>query len=200
MLTRYSLRTGVLALIALAPSIAWANTGIGPTNSFLFGVMHPISGLDHVLAMTLVGLFAYRIGGRALWLVPVSFVTLMLLGGILGFIGATVPFVEAGIALSVVVLGAAVAFSLSVPVAAGMALVGLFAIFHGHAHGSEVPDDAGGLGYGLGFMLATALLHAAGIGMGVLISRLDARAGRFVSRAAGGFATIIGAILLTQAV
>ena len=119
-----------LALIAatLAPSVAFAHTGVGGTGGFVRGFAHPIGGLDHVLAMVLVGVFAWQLGGRALWLVPAAFVGVMALGGILGVAGMAVPFVEVGIALSVVVLGAAVAFGVRAPVDAAMVLVGLFAL------------------------------------------------------------------------
>ncbi len=138
---------------------------------FVHGFVHPVTGIDHVLAMVAVGLFAANLGGRALWAVPLSFVSVMAVGGALGIAGIGVPFVEAGIAISVIVLGVAVALQWKWPVAAAMALVGIFAIFHGHAHGAEMPVDASGLEYGLGFMLATALLHVVGIGLGIGMAR-----------------------------
>ena len=101
----------------------------------MHGFMHPLGGLDHQLAMILVGIFAYQLAGRALWLVPLTFVGIMAVGGFLGIAGVPVPFIEIGIALSVIVLGAIVAFGVKVPVAVAMGIVGLFAIFHGHAHG-----------------------------------------------------------------
>lgn len=153
--------------LALSASMAEAHTGVGGTAGLAHGFVHPFSGLDHILAMVAVGLFAANLGGRALWLVPASFVGMMAVGGVLGITGITVPFVEIGIALSVVVLGAAVALNWNLPVAAAMALVGFFAIFHGHAHGAEMPSDASGFSYAIGFMLATAILHAVGIGLGL---------------------------------
>jgi len=125
-----------LAFLAafLAPTAALAHTGVGDTSGFMHGFMHPLGGLDHQLAMILVGIFAYQLGGRALWLVPLTFVGVMAIGGLLGVAGIPVPFIELGIALSVIVLGAIVAFGVKVPVAAAMGIVGLFAIFHGHAH------------------------------------------------------------------
>ena len=110
----------------------------------MHGFMHPLSGLDHQLAMILVGIFAYRLGGRALWLVPLTFVSVMAFGGFLGGIGMPIPFVEVGIALSVIVVGAIVALGVEAPLAVAMAAVGFFAIFHGHSHGSEMPLDASG--------------------------------------------------------
>lgn len=188
-----------LALIAatLAPGVALAHTGVGDTGGFVHGFAHPIGGLDHVLAMVLVGVLAWQLGGRALWLVPSAFVAVMALGGVLGFAGVAVPFVEVGIALSVVVLGAVVAFGFKAPVAVAMGLAGLFAVFHGHAHGAEMPETVAGATYGLGFMLGTALLHLVGIGMGYAIGSLGDRYGRIVTRAAGGVAALAGVAILT---
>jgi len=180
----------------LAPTAALAHVGVGNTSGFMHGFMHPLSGLDHQLAMILVGLFAYRLGGRALWLVPLTFVSVMAMGGFLGVVGVPIPFVEVGIALSVVVLGAIVALGVKAPLAVAMGAVGLFAIFHGHAHGSEMPLDASGLAYGVGFMLATAVLHAVGIGMGFLIGMSSKTCGNNVYRVAGGLASIVGVALL----
>ena len=188
-----------LALVAatLVPGVALAHTGVGATGGFVHGFAHPIGGLDHVLAMVLVGVFAWQLGGRALWLVPAVFVGVMALGGILGVAGMDVPFVEVGIALSVVVLGAVVAIGVKAPVAVAMALAGLFAIFHGHAHGAEMPETAAGAAYGLGFMLGTALLHLVGIGLGYVIGSLGNRYGQIVTRAAGGVAALAGVAILT---
>jgi urease accessory protein len=165
------LRAAVATVVTLLPAAAWAHTGHGSTVGFVQGFVHPVTGMDHVLAMIAVGLFAANLGGRALWAVPLSFVSVMALGGAMGFAGIDLPFVEAGIAISVVGLGLAVALRPQWPVAAAMALVGVFAIFHGHAHGAEMPVDASGLEYGSGFMLATALLHLVGIGLGIGFAR-----------------------------
>lgn len=188
-----------LALIAatLAPGVALAHTGVGDTGGFVHGFAHPIGGLDHVLAMVLVGVFAWQLGGRALWLVPSAFVAVMALGGALGFAGIGVPFVEVGIALSVVVLGAAVAFGVKAPVAVAMAVAGVFAIFHGHAHGAEMPETVAGMTYGLGFMLGTALLHVVGIAIGYGVGSLGDRYGQVVTRAVGGVAAVAGVAILT---
>jgi urease accessory protein len=187
-----------LAIVAffLAPTAALAHVGVGSTSGFMHGFMHPLSGLDHQLAMILVGIFAYQLGGRALWLVPLSFVGVMAIGGFLGVMGIPIPFVEVGIAMSVIVLGAIVAFGVKVPVAVAMGAVGFFAIFHGHAHGSEMPLDASGFEYGIGFMLATALLHALGIGIGFLIGLSSKTLGQNVYRVAGGLASVAGVALL----
>jgi urease accessory protein len=184
------------AAIVLAPTVAFAHTGVGDPGGFVHGFGHPISGLDHILAMVMVGVFAWQLGGRALWLVPMAFVGVMAAGGALGIAGTGIPFVETGIALSVVVLGAIVALDVTAPVAVAMGIVGLFAIFHGHAHGSEIPEDAGGIAYAAGFMIATAVLHLAGISAGLLIGKAGARYGSVLVRLAGGLTTIAGVALL----
>ena len=194
---RTALKLGALTLAgALLPTAALAHTGIGAAGGFAHGFWHPIGGLDHVLAMVAVGAFAVRLGGRAVWLVPAAFVAMMAVGGFAGMEGIQLPFVETGIALSVVVLGLAVAFQWKLPVAAASALVGLFAIFHGHAHGSEMPVDASGLAYAAGFMLATASLHVAGIGLGLAVGRIGARS-RLALQASGGAMALAGVALLS---
>jgi len=182
--------------VFLMPSFAFAHIGLGDAVGFGHGLMHPLSGLDHLLAMTLVGLFAWQIGGRAMWLVPVSFVVVMVLGGVVGMAGVALPFVELGIAVSVTALGALVAtgWRASVPVA--MSVVGLFALFHGHAHGVEMPEDASGLAFGAGFVLSAAGLHAAGVGLGVLTHRLPKGIAVPLVRSAGLGAALAGVLLL----
>jgi len=192
---RSFLHLTVLAL-CLVPTVALAHTGVGSTSGFMHGFMHPLSGLDHQLAMILVGIFAYRLGGRALWLVPLAFIAMMAVGGFLGITATPVPFLEIGIALSVIVLGAIVALGVKAPVAAAMGVVGLFAIFHGHVHGTEMPMDVSDATYGAGFMLATALLHAVGIGIGTLVGLMSRTFGNTVYRVAGGVASIAGLALL----
>jgi urease accessory protein len=188
----------LLAILAavLTPAAALAHTGIGDASGFALGFMHPIGGMDHVLAMVSVGFFAYMLGGRALWLVPAAFVAMMAAGGALGISGVSVPFVELGIGLSVVVIGLAAALGQKVPVAAAMALVGLFAVFHGAAHGAEMPQDSSGIGYAAGFMLATALLHAAGIAACLAAARVIGGHGRLAARIGGGAAALAGALLI----
>lgn len=195
-MARMTIRTAAAAVLAAAPTAALAHVGVGETSGFVHGFSHPIGGLDHVLALVLVGIFAWQLGGRALWLVPTTFVAVMVVGGALGIAGIDVPFVEIGIALSVAVLGAAVAFGVKAPAAAAMGLVAVFAIFHGHAHGAEMPEDAGGVAYAAGFMLATALLHVAGIGLGYGIGRIGERHGPAVVRLAGAAASVAGIGLL----
>jgi urease accessory protein len=180
-----ALVTLLTLLFVAIPTAAFAHPGHGPEIGLASGFMHPMGGLDHMLCMVAVGVFAFVLGGRALWLVPLSFVGMMAVGFLLGLEGVTVPFVEFGIGLSSVVIGAVAAYGRSMPVAAAMALVGLFAVFHGHAHGAEMPQDAGGLQFALGFMPATALLHVAGIAVALGASRIAGRFGRPLARIAG---------------
>lgn len=184
------------APLLLLPSLALAHPGHGDASGMAQGFLHPMSGLDHILAMVLVGLFAWQLGGRALWAVPATFVLVMALGGALGMAGVAVPFVEIGIGLSVVVLGAIVAFGVKAPVAAAMAIVGLFAIFHGHAHGAEMPANAAGFAYGAGFLAATALLHLCGIAVGFGIGKASEAYGSAFTRTVGGIAALAGVGLL----
>jgi urease accessory protein len=181
-----------LAILFVAPTMAFAHTGVGETAGFFHGFEHPIGGIDHVLAMVAVGVFAFVLGGRALWLVPLSFVGMMIVGFVLGVAQVEVPFVELGIALSSVVIGAAAALGRPMPVAAAMGLVGIFAMFHGHAHGAEMPEDAGGLTYALGFVVATALLHIAGIAAALGVSRIIGRYGKLAAQVAGGIFALGG--------
>jgi urease accessory protein len=190
--------TAAIAL-TLVPTAALAHPGIGDAHGFVQGFAHPLGGLDHVLAMVMVGIFAWQLGGRALWLVPATFVLAMATGGALAMLGIPVPLVELGIALSVIVLGAVVALGVKAPLAIAMGLVGLFAIFHGHAHGTEMPLDASGGAYGAGFVLATALLHVAGIALGVAIGRIGDADGRAAYRLGGAFVVLAGVALLTHA-
>lgn len=187
--------TSVLAL-TLIPSAALAHTAGGETSGFVHGLAHPVSGLDHILAMVMVGLFAHQLGGRAMGLVPTTFVLVMAVGGALGVAGINIPFVEIGIALSVVVFGATVALGAKAPTMVAMGIVGLFAVFHGHAHGVEVPKNAGVLAYAAGFIIATAILHSVGIGIGFLIGKIGEQYGSGVVRASGGVAAVAGVGIL----
>lgn len=200
MTRRLPLAAAAAAGALLSPTLAFAHTGIGATHGLAHGFEHPVGGLDHVLAMVAVGLFAATLGGRAIWAVPASFVAMMAAGGFIGMQGVDLPFVEIGIALSVIVLGLAVALRISLPTAAAMALVGFFAIFHGHAHGAEAPADASGLAYALGFMLATALLHGAGLALGFGLGRAGERSSGLALRASGGAMALAGVAILAGAV
>jgi urease accessory protein len=188
------LRFAALLAAFLAPTLAHAHVGVGEASGLAAGLVHPLGGADHLLAMVAVGLLAAALGGRALWLVPASFLGMMAVGGALGAAGVAVPFVEAGIALSVVVLGLGVALGGSVPLAAACALAGGFAIFHGHAHGAEMPETASGLAYGAGFVAATALLHLAGLAVGLTFGRAGPT--RLASRVLGGGFAVAGLALL----
>ena len=162
----------LVALFALMPILAQAHPGHGPANSFLSGLNHPLHGLDHILAMVAVGLWASQLGGRSLWAVPATFVGVMMAGGALGMMGLPLPLVETGILLSVLVLGVLIASAARLPLAASMGVVGLFALFHGYAHGTEIPLAASGLSYGFGFVAATTLLHASGIALGLAAQKM----------------------------
>jgi len=193
MKTRSNLAIAATALAGLSiASPALAHTGIGGTTGFAAGVAHPLGGLDHVPAMFGVGLFAWMLKGRALWLVPAAFVAMMAVGGALGVFHVPVPMVELGIALSIVVIGALVALGRSMPVAMAMAIAGVFAIFHGHAHGTEMLGTVSGLTYGAGFVAATALLHGLGILAGFGIATASASHGLRVARVGGGVMALAG--------
>ncbi len=179
-------------LVLLAPTLAHAHTGVGATHGFWHGAGHPVSGLDHICAMVAVGLWAAQTGGRALWAVPASFVGVMAFGGFLGVAGVPVPYVEQGIMTSVLILGVLIAAAVRLPLAASCAVVGLFALCHGHAHGAEMPVDSSGLAYGIGFMISTALLHLAGIGLGITVQKFAQAA---VVRLAGGAIALCGVYL-----
>jgi urease accessory protein len=189
-----NIRIGLAAVAALVPSLAFAHVGVSPLHDLIHGFAHPLTGIDHILAMLAVGVFAASLGGRALWTVPLSFMGGMLFGGALGVFGVGLPLVEVGIALSLVVLGAAVAMKWDLPVASAMALVGLFAIFHGHAHGSEMAFDASAATYGAGFVTATGLLHLIGIGIGLGAGSL--RASHRIAQFGGAALAIVGVALL----
>ena len=188
-------RIAAAAILVAIPGAALAHPG-HDAGGFAHGLVHPLGGLDHVLAMVAVGLYAALLGGRALWLVPGTFVGVTALGGAVGAAGYPLPFVEIGIALSVLVLGLTVALHINLPTLAAMALVGFFAIFHGHAHGAEMPPDASGTAYAVGFMLATALLHCTGVAFGLVGARRQVGGWR-VARTAGAAMTLAGVAMLT---
>lgn len=185
----------VLALAlagALAADPALAHTGHG-ASGLEHGLLHPLTGLDHLLAMVCVGVLGVTLGGAAVWALPLTFVGTMVAGGLVGMAGIELPLVEAGIALSLVALGLALTLRLRPPLVVSTLAVAFFAIFHGHAHGAEAPESASGLAYALGFVLATALLHATGAVAGWWIER---RGARVVSQIAGAIVSGIGMVLL----
>ncbi len=187
-------------LVTLVATAASAHTGVGDGPGVAHGFSHPLGGLDHVLAMVTVGLLARQLGGRALWLLPATFVAVMALGGVLAILGAPLPGVELGIAASVIVLGAVAALGVKAPVAVAAAIAGLFAVFHGHAHGIELPHGTAAMSYATGFLSATALLHAAGIGLGALLVRLSDAYGFALCRVGGASVAIAGVVLLSWVV
>jgi urease accessory protein len=184
-----------LPLLALLPSAALAHAGHAAAGGLAAGFLHPLGGLDHVLAMVAVGLLAWNLGGRALWLVPLAFVAAMAAAGAIGMAGTALPLVELGIGLSVVAIGGLVALGLRLPTALAMGIAAVFAIFHGHAHGTEMDPTASGLAYGVGFVAATVLLHATGILAGFGLGRLAAGGGA-LSRASGAAIAALGVLIL----
>lgn len=186
------------AASVLTPVAALAHTGAGDTHGVVHGFMHPVTGLDHVLAMVAVGILAALLGGRTIWLVPASFVALAAVGGLLGVQGVLVPFVEFGISASVVLLGLAIALQARLPLGWTVGLVGLFGLYHGYAHGAEMPADASGFAYGAGFLAATAMLHIAGIGLGLGIAHMARRSATRFAQAGGTAIALAGVVLLAR--
>ena len=184
-----SYRLLLVALLLLVPSMARAHQETGTIGGFVSGFTHPLTGLDHIIAMVAVGLWGAYLGAPAMWLLPVIFPMVMAFGGALGILGVPLPGTEMGIALSGVLLGLAVAFAAKPPLWMAGTLVGIFAIFHGHAHGTELPQAANAFTYAVGFVLATGLLHLSGIALG-LLTRYPW--GGVVVRAGGGIIACIG--------
>ena len=187
----------VLTIVLLCTPAAFAHPQKGEAVGFLTGFRHPISGLDHVLAMVAVGLWGAQLGAPAIWLLPVAFPMVMAMGGMLGLMAVPLPGVEYGIALSAILLGAAVMFELRPPLALAAILVGFFAIFHGHAHGTELPPGQSALLYSMGFVIATGCLHALGIGIGTVHRWAW---GQKLLRIAGALVAIGGAFFMWKAV
>jgi urease accessory protein len=180
----------VAALALAAPALGHEQ---GQAAGFLNGLRHPASGLDHVLAMITVGLWGAQLGPPALWLLPVAFPLVMAFGGFLGLLGVPLPGVEVGIALSAVLLGAMVAGEVRPRMTVALWIVAVFAVFHGHAHGTELPTGESALLYSMGFVLGTGTLHVAGIGLG-LVHRWEW--GRVALRIAGAAVTVAGIVFL----
>lgn len=175
---------------------ALAHVEAGQAQGLVSGLLHPISGLDHVLAMISVGLWGAQLGAPALWLLPVTFPVVMAFGGFLGLAGVSLPGVEIGIALSALILGIMVALEAKPNPLIAALIVGAFAIFHGHAHGTELPPNESGLAYSIGFVIATGCLH----GIGILIGLIHSSAlGRAVLRLSGGVVALAGAMFLWRA-
>lgn len=183
------------AMLVLAQA-AQAHVNKGEAIGFLSGLKHPISGLDHIVAMIAVGLWGAQLGAPAIWMLPVAFPLVMAMGGMFGLLGVPLPGVEFGIAASAILLGAAVLLQLRPPLAVAAALVGFFAIFHGYAHGSELPAGQNGLLYSIGFVVATGCLHAVGIAIGV-VHRWGW--GQRAIRATGAAIALVGVFFLWRA-
>lgn len=185
---------GLVGAVMLCAGEAMAHTGAGSVHGLAAGFAHPLLGLDHLTAMLAVGLWAGLVGGRARFAYPAAFVTVMILAGIWGMTGVPLPGVEIGIAASVILLGLAVALDLAPPLAAGIAACAVFAVFHGHAHGAELPENASGLSYAAGFVLATASLHGLGLALAAQLAKYAPRLVRFSGGAmvVAGIASIAG--------
>ena len=186
-------RTAIAVMCLAIAAPAFAHTGGGLAGGFAGGFTHPLLGLDHIAAMLAVGLWGAFLGMPAMLILPVVFPLVMALGGVLGILGIPLPGIEIGIAVSAVVLGLMVALAAKPNLWIAALLVGIFAIFHGHAHGAELPEGADAVAYSHGFVIATGLLHLAGIGFGLLAQW---PAGRIAVRAAGSLIAIAGLVFL----
>jgi urease accessory protein len=191
---RFSFVPAVTAILALAMAPAYAHTGEGIAGGFASGFVHPIVGWDHVVAMVAVGLWGAFLGAPAIWILPIVFPLVMAFGAALGIVGFPIPFVEAGIASSAVVLGLLIALAARPPIPVAAVIVGAFAIFHGYAHGTELPAAANPFAYAVGFVLATGCLHLVGIAFGLLV-RFPW--GTYAIRTGGGVIALVGLAFLT---
>lgn len=187
------LLTVMVVLLVAGVDVARAHTGHAVGGGFPTGFTHPLFGLDHLVAMLAVGIWGATLSRRAMWALPVVFPLVMVAGALLGIAGVPVPAVETGIAASALVLGLLVALALRPPLWIAAVVVGVFALFHGHAHGTELPAGLSAVAYGLGFVVATALLHGAGIAIGQ-VARLPQ--GALLVRCAGGAVACLGAAFL----
>jgi urease accessory protein len=186
----------MLFMLVMLPTAVYAHddTTAIRFGSYLAGFTHPVLGLDHFLAMVCVGIVSAQIGGRAIWTVPMTFVLVMAVGGFLGVIDIGLSIVEVGIASSVLVLGAIIAAEKRIPVVIALIAVGLFAIFHGYAHGAEIPSVARPFVYALGFLTGTALIHILGVVIGDISGHYEK--GKLLLRIAGGVISIVGILFL----
>jgi urease accessory protein len=185
-------------VVGLLPGLAFAHEGASlPYGSFLAGLTHPVLGADHFLAMVSVGIVSAQIGGRAIWTVPTTFVCVMAFGGLLGWLDIGLSAVEAGIAISVLALGLAISADKRLPISLAMTAVGFFAIFHGYAHGAEMPTVANAVTYALGFMTGTAFLHVTGVIIGDISQHYTT--GKVMLRVGGAAIAALGAYFLAGA-
>jgi urease accessory protein len=186
--------TSLAALLLCVADAVFAHEGGGIAGGFSSGFMHPILGWDHVVAMVAVGLWGAFLGRPAIWVLPIVFPMVMAFGGAIGLSGLHIPAVETGIALSAIVLGGVVALAIRPPIPVAAVIVGAFAIFHGYAHGVELPKAADPLAYSVGFVIATGLLHLAGIAIGLIVRW---PAGKIAVRAVGAAIAMAGVAFLT---
>lgn len=186
----------VLLLLAVPAQSAFAHVEGGQAAGFITGLQHPWSGLDHILAMIAVGLWGAQLGKPSIWVLPIAFPMMMAAGAMMGLLGIPVPGVEIGIAFSAILLGLMVLAEVRPKLAVSIAMVGFFAIFHGHAHGTELPPGQSGLLYSMGFVIATGCLHGLGIVIG-LVKELPL--GRQALRGAGSFIAVMGVVFLWKA-
>lgn len=175
-------------------SVSSAHEATGVAGGFISGFMHPVLGPDHVVAMVAVGLWGAILGSPAIWVLPVVFPLVMAFGGVLGVVGVPIPAVETGIAGSAIVLGAMVALMVRPPIWLAAVIVAVFAIFHGHAHGTELPNAVNPLSYSVGFVLSTGLMHLLGITLGLL---LRWPVGKYIVRVLGVVISLLGVAFLT---
>jgi urease accessory protein len=186
----------LISLLLLAPSCAFAHIESAQATGFVTGLQHPWSGLDHVLAMIAVGLWGAQLGNPAIWVLPVTFPLVMALGALLGLLGIPLPGIEIGIAASAILLGAMVVAEARPKLIVAALLVGFFAIFHGHAHGTELPAGQSGMLYSMGFVIATGILHGIGIALG-LVHRWPV--GKLALRGTGVMIAVMGVTFLWRA-
>ncbi|MBK8452891.1 MAG: HupE/UreJ family protein [Thiofilum sp.] len=186
-------RFSLVLLTLMLPSLALAHSGAGDGSGFVSGFLHPLGGLDHVAAMVAVGILGAFMGKPAIWVLPITFPIVMAFGGVLGVLGVPVPGIEIGIAVSSIVLGIMIIMGTKPPLPIAITIVAAFAIFHGYAHGAELPQAANPLAYSAGFVISTGLLHLAGIAFGELIRMPH---GVKIVRAAGGIIALAGGYFL----
>jgi urease accessory protein len=191
------LTAALTSVLLLIPALVSAHVERGQAAGFITGLEHPWSGLDHILAMIAVGIWGAQLGNPAIWVLPITFPVMMSAGAMMGLLGIPVPGIEVGIAVSAVMLGVMIFGELRPPMIVAMLMVGFFAIFHGHAHGTELPAGQSGLLYSMGFVIGTGCLHGIGILIG-LIHRYPS--GKVVLRGSGAFIAVMGVVFLWQAI
>lgn len=197
MTNRFLILVFVLSTAVLDPGVAAAHSEVGTANGLMSGLLHPLLGLDHLMAMVAVGLWGAQLGRPLIFALPIAFPMMMAVGAIAGIAGLPMVGIEVGIAASALVLGLLILFAFKAPVWLAVLLVGAFAYFHGYAHGTELPHAASALAYGIGFVISTGVLHLVGIGIG-LLNTAGAQGQRAV-RGAGGIVAAAGCVFLAGA-